>query len=188
MVQVAQETSDAAGAARRRAYAALLDEATNEELMQERVSFLTRQGTVFESGVVARAAAAGVELSGSPLLAQLHGMVEVQRQIANQQLQQQFVSRRFLFEAEEELLRAQALEQGLPGRLRAIRSSARVQARAAQHQAAQSILGGTQGLTSLLSSPTVRSLLPSGGGSRGGGAPARSTPVGGSPFTMPSRF
>lgn len=151
---------DTARAALNRSHAALQDIAFLDDTTEAGTRFLRLRGTEAVGLVNAQAAASGVELTGSPLLAAVDTAYAIESRIAGLQLSKRIGTRRFQFEAEQEAQRAADVREAAARQAKglvAVSSSAAARLRAQQ---VRTVLGGVTSLADDKLIHTARGLIP----------------------------
>jgi hypothetical protein len=132
------------------------NEASDSTLRQDAIQ---REGQRVVGAITARAAGAGVRVEGSPLLVALEAAVETDRQTNFEAIRSRDVQRRFTFEAERELRRAQVAPIAARTEATALLRRTGREAASLRARGTEQIFGAMRYTTEYLQSPSFRSLL-----------------------------
>lgn len=154
-------TADAtARAALNRSHAALQDIAFLNDVTDAGRRFLNRRGTESVGLVNAEAAASGVELTGSPLLAAVDAAYAVESRIAGLELSRRVGTRRFRFEAEREAQRAADVREAAARQAKGLVGVGASAAARLRAQQVRTVLGGVTSLANEGLINTASGLMP----------------------------
>lgn len=134
-------------ALRQRGTAALTDIPYLSALTEAHIRSVEREEGRTTGSIAASAIGSGVELTGSPLLAQLDASIEYGHIIGQQRLTQQLGARRFRFEAEEALARAQDVTSQAERDALATINLRNAQAASIRQKQVQTVLSGVKPLS-----------------------------------------